>query len=222
VAVTSEMVKALREKTGAGMMDCKRALEEAHGDEERAIRLLREKGLAQVAKKASRQASEGVVTAYLHGGGRIGVLVEVRCETDFVARNPDFQALGKELAMQVAASSPRYVHREDVPPEEVERERSILRAQAEASGKPPQVVQRMVEGRLEKFFADVCLLDQPSIRDPGRKVAELVAEQVHRMGENIQVQRFVRYEVGGGAIVAERVQASGSAQPQPAEVASRG
>jgi elongation factor Ts len=200
-------VRALREKTGAGMMDCKRALEEAQGDEERAVRILREKGIAQVAKKASRQASEGVLEAYIHSG-RIGVLVEVNCETDFVARNEAFRALAHDVAMQIAAAAPRYIDRDDVPAEEVERERDILRVQAQSSGKPPQVIEKMVEGRLDKFYEQFCLLEQPFIRDPARKVKDLVAEQVHRMGENIQIRRFTRFEVGGGGQSAERRAAS--------------
>lgn len=202
--ITAEQVKTLREKTGAGMMDCKRALEEAGGDEERAVRLLREKGIAQVAKKALREASDGTVAAYVHGGGRIAVLIEVACETDFVSRNEDFQGLCHDLALQVAAASPRYVHRDDVPASEVDHEREILSAQAEHSGKPPQVIEKMIEGRLNKFYEQVCLLDQPYIREPARTVSDLVADAVHRMGENIQVRRFARFEVGSPAVMAER------------------
>ncbi len=193
--VTTDMVKELRQRTGAGMMDCKRALEETSGNLEEAIRLLREKGKAQAAKKAGRIASEGAIVSYIHGG-RIGVLVEVNCETDFVARNAQFQDFGHELAMQVAASSPRYVRREEVPAAAVDAEREILRVQAEESGKPAQVVERMVEGRLEKFYERECLLEQPYIRDPAKKVGELLTDLVARMGENVQVQRFVRWELG--------------------------
>jgi elongation factor Ts len=195
VAVTTEMVKELRERTGAGMMDCKRALDESGGDMEAAIRLLRERGKAQAAKKAGRAAGEGAIVSYVHGG-RIGVLVEVNCETDFVARNEAFQSFAREVAMQVAASAPRYVARSDVPAHEVEAERAVLRAQAEATGKPPAVVERMVDGRLEKFFERVCLLEQAYIRDPERKVGDLVTELVARIGENIRVRRFVRWELG--------------------------
>jgi elongation factor Ts len=189
------MVKELRERTGAGMMDCKRALEESGGDMEAAIRTLREQGKAQAAKKAGRTASEGAIVSYIHGG-RIGVLVEVNCETDFVARNADFQEFAREIAMQVAASAPRYVRREDVPATEAEAERAILRTQAEGSGKPAAVVDKMVEGRMEKFYERVCLLEQPYIREPERRVRDLVTELVARIGENIQVRRFVRWELG--------------------------
>lgn len=193
--VTTDMVKELRERTGAGMMDCKRALEETGGNMDEAIRLLREKGKAQAAKKAGRVASEGAIVSYIHGG-RIGVLVEVNCETDFVARNAQFQEFAHEVAMQVAASNPRWVKREDVPAEAVATERDILRAQAEGSGKPAQVIERMVEGRLEKFYERECLLDQPYIRDPAKKVGDLLTELVARLGENVQIRRFVRWELG--------------------------
>jgi elongation factor Ts len=196
LTVTADMVKELRERTQAPMMDCKRALDETGGDMDAAVRLLRERGKAQAAKKAGRSASEGAVVSYIHGGGRIGVLVEVNCETDFVARNADFQAFAREIAMQVAASAPRYVRRDEVPEDEVEVERQILRAQAEGSGKPAAVVEKMVEGRLGKFFERVCLLEQPYIRDPQRHVEELVTDLVGRIGENIQVRRFVRWELG--------------------------
>jgi elongation factor Ts len=195
LAVTAEMVKELREKTQAGMMDCKRALDETGGDMEGAIRLLREQGKAQAAKKAGRSASEGAIVSYIHGG-RIGVLVEVNCETDFVARNADFQAFAREMAMQVAAANPRYLRREEVPDEELEEERQILRTQAEGSGKPAAVIEKMVEGRLGKYYERVCLLEQPYIRDPQKRVDELVTELVARVGENIQVRRFVRWELG--------------------------
>ena len=195
-AVTVDMVKELRERTQAGMMDCKRALDETGGDMEAAIRLLRERGKAQAAKKAGRSASEGAIVSYVHGG-RIGVLVEVNCETDFVGRNADFQGFTREVAMQVAATQPLYVRRDEVPEAEVEVERQILRTQAEGSGKPGAVVEKMVEGRLEKFYERVCLLEQPYIRDPQKRVEDLVTELAARVGENIQVRRFVRWELGG-------------------------
>lgn len=194
--ITSEMVKELRERTGAGMMDCKRALTETQGDMEKAVAYLREKGLAAAAKKAGRTAAEGLVDAYIHADGRIGVLIEVNCETDFVAKTQEFRQLVKDLAMQVAAARPEYVTREDVPPEVLERERSIYRAQALNEGKPPQVVDRIVEGRLEKFYQEFCLLEQPFIKDPERSVRQLLQEHIARLGENIVVRRFARFERG--------------------------
>jgi elongation factor Ts len=196
--VTAEMVKQLREKTGAGMMDCKRALTETGGDMEQAIRVLRERGLAAAQKKAGRTTAEGIVDAYIHGQGRIGVLVEVNCETDFVAKNETFRTLVHDIAMQIAAAKPAYVRREDVPEEVVAREREILAAQARGEGKPPHIVEKIVAGRLEKFFQEACLLEQPFIRDPDRTVGELLAEAIARIGENIQVRRFVRFELGEG------------------------
>lgn len=194
--VSAEVIKELRNRTGAGMMDCKRALEETGGDIERAIEILRMKGLAAAAKKAGRVAKEGLVHAYIHGGGRIGVLIEVNCETDFVARTEEFRDLVHNLAMQVAASRPEYIKREDVPEEVLEREKSILRAQALNEGKPEKVVEKIVSGRLEKFFQESCLLEQPYIKDPDRKVKDLIAEKIAKLGENIEVRRFVRFEVG--------------------------
>lgn len=194
--VTAEMVKQLREQTGAGMMDCKTALVEAGGNMEKAVLLLREKGLAAARRKAGREATEGLVDAYVHPGGRVGVLIEVNCETDFVARTPEFAALVRDLAMQVAAARPLYVSREAVPPEVVEREREIYRKAAAHEGKPAHVLERIVAGRLEKFYAEVCLLDQAFIKDPGRSVGQVVQEAVARLGENITVRRFVRYERG--------------------------
>lgn len=196
-AVSAELVKELRARTGAGMMDCKRALDESGGDMEKAVEWLRQKGLATAAKKAGRVAAEGLVHSYIHAGGRIGVLVEVNCETDFVARTDEFRQFVHDVAMQVAATAPRYVRREDVPPEELEREREILRARTLEEGKPPQVVDRIVEGRLEKqFFAQVCLLDQPFIRNPDVTVGQLVKETIAKLGENVVVRRFARFELG--------------------------
>jgi elongation factor Ts len=194
--VTADQVRTLREKTGAGFMDCKRALAENNGDLEQAMQFLREKGLAAAAKKASRTASEGSVASYIHAGGKIGVLVEVNCETDFVARTDEFQALVKDLAMQIAAGNPQYVRREEVPAETVESERKIYHAQASESGKPEKVVEKMVEGKLSKYFADTCLIEQPFIKDPGRTVGQLVTDAVAKIGENIVVRRFARFQLG--------------------------
>ncbi|RLA86704.1 MAG: translation elongation factor Ts [Deltaproteobacteria bacterium] len=193
--VTTQLIKELRERTGAGVMDCKTALKECGGDIEEAIAFLRKRGLAKAAKKAGRVTSEGLIGSYIHAGGRIGVLVEVNCETDFVARTPDFQDFVKEIAMQIAAMSPKYVKREDIPDEVLEREKEILREQARSTGKPEKVIERIVEGRLEKFFEENCLLEQPYMRDPNIKVKELLAGLVAKLGENITVRRFVRYQL---------------------------
>jgi len=194
--ITADIVKQLRTKTGAGMMDCKRALQEAEGSMDRAIEILRERGLAQAAKKAGRVANEGVVETYLHGGGRIGVLVEVNCETDFVARNTEFKDVVHELSLQVAAARPRWVRREEVPEDVIAAERRIYDAQAQNEGKPPQIAERIVQGRLEKFFQEMCLLEQVYIKDDKKRVGDLVTELIAKMGENIQVRRFARFEVG--------------------------
>ncbi|MBE3587078.1 MAG: translation elongation factor Ts [Thermoanaerobacteraceae bacterium] len=196
--VTAAMVKELRERTGAGMMDCKRALTETGGDMEKAVDFLREKGLAAAAKKAGRITTEGVVDAYIHGGGRIGVLVEVNCETDFVAKTDEFRLFVRDIAMQIAASRPEYVRREDVPEDIIAREREVLTAQARNEGKPEKIIQKMVEGRLEKFYKEVCLLEQPFIKDPDITVQQLLTEKIAKIGENISVRRFVRYELGEG------------------------
>lgn len=197
MAVSAKQVAELRARTGAGMMDCKRALEESGGDLERAAELLREWGMAAAAKKAGRETAEGLVHAYIHGQGRIGVLIEVNCETDFVAATEDFRRLVNELAMQVAATNPQYVRREDVPAEVVEGKREILRKQAEAEGKPAHIVEKIVEGRLEKFFSEVCLEEQPYIRDDSITVGDLIKQAIAKLGENIRVRRFVRFELGG-------------------------
>jgi len=194
--ITPEQVKELRAKTGAGIMDCKKALTETNGDMEKAIVILREKGLAKAAQKQSRSATEGIIESYIHGNGRIGVLVEVNCETDFVARNEEFRNLAKDLAMQVAASNPKYLSREDVPAEVIEKKREILRAQAINEGKPEKVVDKIVDGRMEKFFEENCLLEQPFIKDPDKKVSQLIMEKIAVIGENITVSRFVRFERG--------------------------
>lgn len=196
MAISAQAVKALRERTGAGVMECKRALEEAGGDMERAVEILRQRGQAAALRRAGREAKEGLIVSYVHAGGRIGAMVEVNCETDFVARTDLFRQLAQELAMQVAAMNPRYLTREDVPPSVVEKEVSIYREQARAEGKPEHVLDRIAQGRLEKFFQEVCLMEQSYIRDDKRTVKELVNEAIARLGENIVVRRFVRFEVG--------------------------
>jgi elongation factor Ts len=192
------MVKELRERTGAGMMDCKKALVATDGDIEKAIDELRTKGLASAAKKAGRIASEGLVTSYIHAGGRIGVLVEVNCETDFVGKTAEFKQLAYDIAMQIAASSPDYISREDVAESVITHERDVLKAQALEEGKPEKVIEKMVEGRLEKFYKERCLLEQQFIKDPDKTVQQLIHEHVAKIGENINVRRFVRYELGQG------------------------
>ncbi len=196
--ITAEMVKDLRERTGAGMMDCKKALTETGGDMEKAIDFLREKGLAAAAKRAGRIAAEGVVEAYIHGGGRIGVLLELNCETDFVAKTDEFRALAKDLAMQVAAANPSYVRREEVPAEVISREREVLRAQAMNEGKPAHIAEKMVDGRLEKVFKENCLMEQAFIKDPDTTVTQLITAKIAKIGENISVRRFVRFQLGEG------------------------
>ena len=196
--VTAQMVKQLRERTGAGMMDCKAALNESKGDLEAAVDLLRKKGLAAAAKKAGRVTAEGAVGSYIHAGGKIGVLVEVNCETDFVARTEPFQELVKDIAMHIAAAEPRFVAREEVTAADLERERAIFREQALASGKPPAVVDRIVEGKLEKYYAEFVLLEQPFVKNPDLTVGQLVAEKVGQIGENIKVRRFARFRLGEG------------------------
>lgn len=198
MAITAAMVKELREKTGAGMMDCKKALNETNGNMEKAIEYLREKGIANADKKAGRIAAEGVVESYIHGGGRIGVLVEVNCETDFVAKTDEFKGFVKDIAMQIAAMNPKYVRRDEVPADEVEKERQILRQQALQEGKPEAIVDKMVEGRLTKHFKDICLLDQVFVKDGEKTIEQMVKEQIARIGENISIRRFVRYELGEG------------------------
>ncbi|MCH5586238.1 translation elongation factor Ts [Shimazuella sp. AN120528] len=198
MAISASMVKDLRQKTGAGMMDCKKALTETNGDMEKAIEYLREKGIAGASKKADRVAAEGIVESYIHAGGRIGVLVEVNCETDFVAKTPEFGAFVKDIAMQIAAMNPKYVRREEVAEEEVEKEREILKQQALQEGKPANIVDKMVEGRLVKHFKEICLLDQVFVKDNDKTIDQLVKEQISRIGENITIRRFVRYELGEG------------------------
>jgi len=190
------LVRELREKTGAGLLDCQKALGEAQGDAEKALRLLRERGLAKAAKKSTRVATDGAIGAYIHPGGKIGVLIEVNCETDFVAKTPEFQQLVKDIAMQIAAAAPRYVRREEVPAAEIESEREIYRAQARRAGKPDNVIERIVEGQLERFFKEVCLLEQPFIKQSDRTVEEIVKEAIVRFGVNVAVRRFARFQLG--------------------------
>ena len=194
--IPASLVKTLRDRTGAGMMECKAALQEANGDQEEATTILRKRGLAQAARKAGRATSEGLIGSYIHQGGKIGVLVELNCESDFVARTEDFQTLLKELALQVAAANPQYVRREEIPAEVLERERSIYRAQMEGSGKPPQVIEKIVEGKLGSFYEQVVLLDQPSIREAKQTVNQMLQAAIAKLGENIGVARFVRFRVG--------------------------
>ncbi|CUH96119.1 Elongation factor Ts [Propionispora sp. 2/2-37] len=196
--VTAEMVKELRERTGAGMMDCKKALNETQGDMDKAIDFLREKGLAAAAKKAGRVAAEGLIESYLHGGGRIGVLVEVNCETDFVAKTEGFRTLVKDIAMQIAAANPTYVRREEVPADVIEHEKEVLKAQALNEGKPANIVEKMIAGRVEKYYKEVCLMEQHFIKDPDKTITQLVNESIAKIGENISIRRFTRYQLGEG------------------------
>lgn len=196
--ITADMVKQLRERTGAGMMDCKKALTDAAGNMEKAIELLREKGLATAAKKAGRIAAEGLVDAYIHGDGRIGVLVEVNIETDFAAKNTEFKTFVREIGMQIAAAKPEYVRKEDVPAEIIEKEKEILAAQARNEGKPEKIIEKMVEGRIEKFYKEICLLEQPWVKDPDKTIRQLLTEKIASIGENISIRRFVRFERGEG------------------------
>lgn len=196
--VSASMVKDLREKTGAGMMDCKKALAESAGNFEKAVDYLRQKGLATAARRAGKVASEGRIGSYVHAGGKIGVMVEVNCETDFVAKTDDFQAFAKDVAMHIAASSPLYVQRENVPPEALEREREIYRAQARDAGKPEKIMEKIVEGKLEKYYSEVCLLEQPFIKDPDRTVQDLLNGLIGKLGEKVEIRRFIRFQVGEG------------------------
>ena len=197
--VNANLVRELRDKTGAGVMDCKKALAESGGNLEKAVDYLRQKGLAAAARKVDRVAADGAVGAYVHPGGKIGVLVEINCETDFVARTAEFQALLKDMAMQVAAANPRYVRREEVSADELEKEKAIYCQQALESGKPERVVEKIVEGKMDRFYSEVCLLEQAFIKDPDRKVSDIIHDAVGRLGENIQVRRFARYHLGEGA-----------------------
>jgi len=196
MAISAEQVKALRDQTGAGMMECKKALLEADGDFEKAVTLLRERGLAAAAKRADRQTREGIIGHYIHAGGRLGVLAEVNCETDFVAATEEFQELVRDIAMQIAASNPSYVRREDVRQEEIEREKEIYHNQAQSAGKPEKIMERIVEGKLNKYYSEVCLYEQPFIKDPELTVEELIKAKIAVLKENIAVKRFARFKVG--------------------------
>jgi elongation factor Ts len=198
-AVTADMVKQLRDRTGAGMMECKAALAEAQGSMEEAVTLLRKRGLAQAAKRAGRATGQGTIGSYIHMGGKIGVLVEVNCESDFVARTEDFNNLVREVAMHVAAADPKWVRREEVPAEAIEKEKAIYRAQMEGSGKPANVLDKIIEGKLGSFYSQFVLMDQPTIRDDKVTVSQLVAQASAKTGENIQISRFVRFRIGEGA-----------------------
>jgi elongation factor Ts len=195
-AITTEMVKQLRDKTGAGMMDCKAALTESGGDMDKAIEILRKKGLASAAKRAGRATNNGLIGHYIHMGGKVGVLVEVNCETDFVARTDDFQTLAKEVAMHIAAADPKFVRREEIPAEILDKEREIYRAQFAGSGKPANVIEKIVDGKLESYYAQVCLLDQPSVRDPNVTVQQMVSAATAKTGENVTISRFARFKLG--------------------------
>lgn len=196
--ITAALVKELRERTGAGMMDCKKALSATDGDLEKAIDFLREKGLAAAAKKAGRVAAEGLVEAYIHGGGRIGVLVEVNCETDFVAKTDAFKELVKDIAMHIAATNPSYLKREEVPSAELEHEQAVLAEQARNEGKPEKIIEKMVAGRIEKYYKEVCLMEQPFVKDPDKTISDLITESIAKIGENISIRRFTRYQLGEG------------------------
>ena len=196
--ITAALVKELRERTGAGIMDCKKALSATDGDLEKAIDFLREKGLAAAAKKAGRVAAEGLVEAYIHGGGRIGVLVEVNCETDFVAKTDAFKELVKDIAMHIAATNPSYLKREEVPTAELEHEQAVLAEQARNEGKPEKIIEKMVAGRIEKYYKEVCLMEQPFVKDPDKTISDLITESIAKIGENISIRRFTRYQLGEG------------------------
>ena len=196
--VTAAMVKELRELTGAGMMDCKKALTETEGNIEKAVDFLREKGLAAAAKKAGRVAAEGVVETYVHGGGRIGVMVEINCETDFVAKTDDFKSLAHDIALQIAAKNPMVVRREEVSEEVLEHEREVLRAQALNEGKPANIVEKIIVGRIEKYYKEICLMEQEFIKDPDKTISQLINEKIAKIGENITVRRFTVYQLGEG------------------------
>src|SRR5712675_3730452 len=214
VNISATQVKDLREKTGAPMMDCKQALTEAKGDMEQAVVILRKKGVSVAAKKAARVTSEGSVASYIHAGGKIGVLVEVNCESDFVARTDDVKDLVKDIAMHIAAADPKFVRKEDVTPEAFEKEKEIYRAQAAATGKPANVVEKIVEGKMSKFYEEVCLLDQPFVKEPGISIQQLIASKIGKLGENIFVRRFARFKVGD---VGETIAITKPQQDQKAE-----
>jgi len=194
--ITAEMVKELRQRTGIGVMECKEALAESQGDIEKAIAVLRKKGAARAQERMNREASQGIVYSYIHLGGKLGVLVEVNCESDFVARNEEFKVLAKNIAMQIAAANPRFVSSADIPEAELEQEKEIIRGQFQDTKKPPQIIEKIVEGKLKKFFGEVCLLDQPYIKDDKTTIQQLIASTIAKFGENIKVRRFARFELG--------------------------
>jgi len=196
MSVSAELVKKLREMTGAGFMECKSALQEAKGDLETAVVILRKKGLTAAAKKGGRETKEGLIGSYIHTGGRIGVLVELNCETDFVARNAEFQTLARDIAMHIAASDPRFISKEEVSEDVLAKEREIFKEQARSTGKPENVLDKIVEGRISKFYSEACLLDQPFVKDPSVTVGEHIASHIARIKENMRVRRFVRYKLG--------------------------
>jgi elongation factor Ts len=198
VDISAAMVRDLREKTGAGMMDCKKALAESAGNFEKAVDYLRQKGLATAAKRAGRVASEGRIGSYIHAGGKIGVMVEVNCETDFVAKTDDFQNFAKDLSMQIAASNPLFVRREDVPPEALEKEREIYRIQAREAGKPEKIIDKIVDGKMEKYYGEICLLEQVFVKDTDIKIQDLLNGLIGKLGEKIEIRRFARFQVGEG------------------------
>jgi elongation factor Ts len=214
--ISAAQVKELREKTGAPMMDCKQALTEAKGILEEAIVLLRKKGVSVAAKKATRVTSEGSVGHYIHAGGKIGVLVEINCESDFVARTEDFKELVHDIAMHIAASDPKFVRKEDVTPQDIEREKDIYRAQAAATGKPPNIIEKMLAGKVEKFYEEVCLLEQPFIKDQTISISQLIAAKIGKLGENIAVRRFARFKVGDATATVAFV----SSKPDEGEAAA--
>ncbi len=198
MAVTAAQINELRKSTGAGMLDCKKALEETNGDFEKAVDFLRKKGLAAAAKKAGRTATEGAVGTYIHAGGKIGVMVEVNCETDFVAKNENFQAFVKDIAMHIAAASPQYVRREEVPADVLEREKEIYRAKARETGKPENIIEKIIEGQVNKFYADICLLEQAFVKDPDKTIQQYLNETIAKIGENMSIRRFTKYVLGEG------------------------
>ncbi len=196
VQITAQMVKELRDSTGAGMMDCKKALVETGGNMEEAVKYLREKGIAKAAKKASRETKEGIITSYIHAGSKIGVLLEINCETDFVARTDDFQQLGKDICMQIAATDPKYISRDEVPEEVIKQEQEIYVKQAKDSGKPDNIAEKIAEGKLNKFFSEICLMEQPFIKEADSTIEDIVKSAIAKIGENITIRRFTRYQIG--------------------------
>jgi elongation factor Ts len=214
VKIDAKLVKELREKSGAPMGDCLKALQETKGDMENAFVALRKRGMASAAKKASRTTNEGAVGTYIHAGGKIGVLVELNCESDFVARTPEFQELLRDIAMHIAATDPRYVRKEDVTAEDLDREKDVYRAQAAATGKPANIIEKMLEGKLSKFYEEVCLLEQPFIKEQTQTIAQIIATKVGKLGENISVRRFVRFKVGAPDWTVAQTAQTTSEEPQ--------